>query len=136
MSIDLVIFDPLKVNYKDQRHFAQWLDALFEVEESTDVNDPSIASAPLQSWFHAMRVDFPALNGPFRVLGDNPQHLDYCFSPAAVDVSYWLSNYEKAAEKTWAEAVRFGLGLFDPQSGVVFAPNANGDDLEEIYTLE
>ena len=136
MSFDLLIFDPQLVEYREPAAFLEWYDDLTEWEDGVDYYDPAPASAPLQSWFHEMRIDYPPMNGPFAPsLDEIDRAQDYSIAPDSIYASFSYSAGVKVVEQAFDEAAKRSLGIFDPQDGTVYLPAPDGMALKPAFRL-
>ena len=94
----------------------KWYERQVEWEEDHDYRSVKVCSPLLQSWFLAMKEDFPPMNGEFSPEPDQLEDFEMIYAGFA-----WSAAGESCAlAKSLAH--QFGLGFFDPGSGELLFP--------------
>ncbi len=112
MSYDLMVFDPT-VAPRDREAFMAWYDVQTAWSEDHTYDDPSVTAVSLQSWFHEMRGQFPAMNGPHRSDSEDAHVSDYCIGRSVIYGAFAWSLAEEAYDRMKSLAVKHGVGFFD-----------------------
>lgn len=124
-----MVFDPAQPpTYR--AGFMEWYAQQTEWGEDHGYNDPEVCTPNLRSWFHELRQDYPAMNGPFASDDvDDPRLTDFCIGRSVIYATFAWSEASRARRKVFDAAAKHGLGFFDVSAddGGVWVPNASGD---------
>ena len=144
MSYDLFVFDP-KVAPRDRDAFLAWYKGVIQWQEPRDYNSPDGMTGNLPEFYDRMRVEFPAMNGPFgyrepepapkgflrRIFAPEPPEpideamlTDYSCAKSAIYLSFRSSVSSRAYNRTFNTALSTGVGFFN-------ASAANGEILHD-----
>ncbi|MEQ3746562.1 MAG: hypothetical protein ABNH53_10065 [Henriciella sp.] len=131
MSFDLLVFDPAIVECQDQKAFMDWYFQTTEWNEDHDYDDPVVATEALRDWFHDIRVEYPAMNGPYAVNDDqidSPNVSDYSIALDAIYVGFAWSEQDGAFKTVTRFAEKHQLGVFHASSenGEIWVPDDTG----------
>jgi hypothetical protein len=123
VSYDLLVFDPTAAP-RDRAAFNAWYKALMDWSDGETVFELSATSAKLQTWYHAMIVDWPDMQQVSDDDIDNPRVTGYSFTEHAIYLDFRWSEAEAAYDAVRKSAVEQGVGFYD----------VSGDEGEgEIY---
>ena len=109
--------------------FMQWYDEQTAWSEPHGYEDPQVTTPALRRWYDAMRVTFPAMNGPDATSDeDDPRITGYTIGTAVIYVDFRWNVAEEAYSTSLAKAREGRLGFFDASgSGDVWLPVEGGD---------
>lgn len=131
MSYDVMVFDPAAAPV-EREAFLAWYGKVMDAEDYLDHRDAAETSPALQAWFHDLRRDYPAMNGPQAaseaVNGDDDRLTDYLIGPAAIYAEFRWSQAETALQRVLQTARAHGVGVYccSERDGAVWAPAADG----------
>lgn len=126
MSYDLMVFEGEKAP-RPKSGFMKWYERQVEWEEDHDYRSVKVCSPSLQSWFLAMKEDFPPMNGEFSPDPDQLEDFesrtaDYSFGWEMIYAGFAWSAAGEACALAKSLARQYGLGFFDPGSGELLFP--------------
>ena len=146
-----MVFDP-SVAPRDRDEFLVWYKEVMQWQEPRDYNSPDGMTGNLADFYDRMRVEFPAMNGPFayrepepapkgflRRLFAPPQPepideaklADYSCAKSAIYLSFNFRISSRAYNRTVNTALSTGVGFFNVSA-------ENGEilhDPEQFYAL-
>lgn len=119
MSYDVMIFDPAYAP-RDREAFDRWFTKQVDWDEDHDYMNPQSTTDAIRNWYEAIRVEYPAMNGPDATDDDNEidRAGDYNFGPHFVYVTYPWSLAEDIYDRVRALAVEHEVGFYDVSNDV------------------
>jgi len=128
MSYDLMVFERSKAP-GTKAAFMEWYAKQTEWSEDHDYGTIGVASPALQSWFMAMKEEFPPMNGEFAPADVDEEMesrlTDYCIGYDVIYASFAWSMAEEAYDLVRKLAAEHGVGFFDVSgnSGDIIMPD-------------
>lgn len=138
MSYDLMVFE-ISAAPRSREEFMAWYFRQAEWSEPHDYGDPVVASPALQSWFHAMIIHFPAMNGPYASDDiDNPKTTDHCIGKDIIYSTFDWTVAKQAHSKVRELSIKHGVGFFDVSAddGEILFPDPTQTKDEQYILTE
>ena len=113
MSYDLVVFDPAAAP-RERSAFKEWFQKQAEWGEAHNYDDPAVTTPDLRSWYEAIRLTYPNMNGPDAVDDDRiDDSADYSIGRHLIYAAFKWSDAEEAYPLVRRLAVEHNVGFYD-----------------------
>lgn len=117
---------------RNKNDFTAWMMEQTKWREGHSYDDPIVSTPALRAWFLEMIESFPAMNGPYRIVGypkDESAVTDYSLGRNIIYAGFSWSKSELAYSTAIRLAAKHGLGFYDASSSSaeVLIPDGKGN---------